>query len=810
MNPKSAVPEDAFKAELEKVAASEEGIFVGSPSTTAWLSNMPQHSKDVFCINMCCLEFSLTMSDPPPITHMPKEYWRGGTDDSFFGGNAPLSTASGYIIVIGMGVGMTLLAAILTHLEVAYTRSGAISSEFFNTAGRSVKTGLTASVIVSRWTWAATLLQSSNVAWNYGISGPFWYASGATIQVLLFGILAIEIKRKCPTAHTVCEIVKARWPEAHVTFLIFAFSANLIVTSMLILGGAATIKALTGVDTILASFLIPISVIPYTMYGGLKATFLASYIHTSIIFVVLLMMIYTIYVSEFSSNQIWTMIKETSSYTEEECRHIFSEDFVQNSGSPSYSAWLALSQSDRDKTYPSELFLYREEKNKLRDCLKDDECTKQFACGGVVGNKGMDTDTGSYLTMISLEGLKFGIINIVGNFGTVFCDQSYWQSAIAAKPASAHKGYMLGGMVWFAIPFSLASSLGVASTAIQLPISATEAGAGLVPPAVAVHLLGSGGGWAIAIMLFMAIISTGSAEAIAVSSLISYDIYKPYFNPKANGDDVIRVSRIVIPIYCVLAGALATALFKMDISLGWVYGFMGIHIGCAVSPLWFCLTNSRVSAKAAIAAAWAGCISGYVAWICTCAGLRDPLDRFGLGTLSSMLAGNVFSIGISWLICYGQALVAPDDYDWQSLKEIALLDDDQSGLDAEDLSEEKLVPALDWIKRVGWTTTFVLIVLWPALSTPAGVFSKTYFAFWIFVVIAWGFFASVVIIGLPIYESFGEITVIARALTGLGGGASKDEIALSERRSPEHLNIEPGRQDKWPGRPCTIFPSPCT
>ena len=743
---------------------------------------------------------------------MPEKYFQ---KTSFFGNDTPLSEAQGYIIVIGMGLGMTLLAAVLTHLEVAYTRSGAISSEFFNTAGRSVKTGLTASVIVSQWTWAATLLQSSNVAWNYGISGPFWYASGATIQVLLFGILAIEIKRKCPTAHTVCEIVKARWPEAHGTFLFFGFSANLIVTSMLILGGGATINALTGMHTILASFLIPISVIPYTMYGGLKATFLASYIHTSIIFVVLLMMIYTIYVSEFSSNQIWDMLKRTTSYSVDDCHRIFSRDF-DGTTSESYDttmdcvkaepcateACLKTCATDGDNFRLKDLFLYDQggdniKKDDLVECLwemmtvtageikwdpkADDACPKQFACGGVNGNVGMGSDTGSYLTMISLEGLKFGIINIVGNFGTVFCDQSYWQSAIAAKPASAHKGYMLGGMVWFAIPFSLASSLGVASTAIQLPISATEAGAGLVPPAVAVHLLGTGGGWAIAIMLFMAIISTGSAEAIAVSSLISYDIYKPYFNPKANGDDVIRVSRIVIPFYCVLAGALATVLWAIGIGLGWVYGFMGIHIGCAVSPLWFCLTDSRVSAKAAITAAWAGCISGYAAWIFTCLGLGDPLDRFGLGTLSSMLAGNVFSIGISWIICMGQALAAPDDYDWQSLKEIALLDDDQSGLDAEDLSEEKLVPALDWIKRVGWSTTFVLIVLWPALSTPAGVFSKTYFAFWIFVVIAWGFFASVVIIGLPIYESYGEIAVIARALTGLGGGASKDEIALSER-----------------------------
>lgn len=50
-----------------------------------------------------------------------------------------------------------------------------------------------------------------------------------------------------------------------------------------------------------------------------------------------------------------------------------------------------------------------------------------------------------------------------GNFGTVFVDQAYWQSAIAAKPSSSHKGYLLGGMLWFCIPFTLATCLGLAS-----------------------------------------------------------------------------------------------------------------------------------------------------------------------------------------------------------------------------------------------------------------------------------------------------------------------------------------------------------
>ena len=131
-----------------------------------------------------------------------------------------------------------------------------ISSEFFNTAGRTVKTGLTAAVIVSQWTWAATLLQSSNVAFQYGVSGPFWYASGASIQVLVFGILAIEVKRKAPNAHTFLEMIYCRWGKcAHMTFLFFGICTNIIVSSMLLLGGCAVMSAAANIPIVASSFL---------------------------------------------------------------------------------------------------------------------------------------------------------------------------------------------------------------------------------------------------------------------------------------------------------------------------------------------------------------------------------------------------------------------------------------------------------------------------------------------------------------------------------------------------------------------------
>lgn len=47
---------------------------------------------------------------------------------------------------------------------------------------------------------------------------------------------------------------------------------NIIVTAMLLLGGSAVVNALTGMSIFVASFLIPIGVIVYTLAGGLKVS----------------------------------------------------------------------------------------------------------------------------------------------------------------------------------------------------------------------------------------------------------------------------------------------------------------------------------------------------------------------------------------------------------------------------------------------------------------------------------------------------------------------------------------------------------
>jgi Na+/proline symporter len=77
----------------------------------------------------------------------------------------PLSQAVGYGVVVGVGF-LFAFAMILTTFVLKRYNYELQTSEMFSTAGRTVKSGLVASAVVSSWTWAATLLQSSSVAYS--------------------------------------------------------------------------------------------------------------------------------------------------------------------------------------------------------------------------------------------------------------------------------------------------------------------------------------------------------------------------------------------------------------------------------------------------------------------------------------------------------------------------------------------------------------------------------------------------------------------------------------------------------------------
>lgn len=74
---------------------------------------------------------------------------------------------------------------------------------------------------------------------------------------------------------------------------------NILVTAILLTGGSAVVTSLTGMPTAAACFLLPVGVVLYTLFGGIKATFLTDYVHT-----VSLIVLY----SDSSSTHPWIIV----------------------------------------------------------------------------------------------------------------------------------------------------------------------------------------------------------------------------------------------------------------------------------------------------------------------------------------------------------------------------------------------------------------------------------------------------------------------------------------------------------------------
>ncbi|PPQ64121.1 hypothetical protein CVT24_008732 [Panaeolus cyanescens] len=255
---------------------------------------------------------------------------------------------------------------------------------------------------------------------------------------------------------------------------------------------------------------------------------------------------------------------------------------------------------------------------------------------------------GSYLTMKSNDGLVFGAATILSGFAGVFCDQGYWQRAIASHPTSTTKAYvsacrqkdplissaphvMLTSPASsaldarrnkpaqfyhalrfrFAVPFAFASCLGLAARALQNnplfptfpnPLSASQTSAGLAAPAAAVVIMGKGG--AIAILLVV----------------------------------------------------------------------LGVVLSPAVIPIALTVTWSKLTTAGVILGPVLGAVLGMLAWMIGCWKIYGSITITNLANPFSAVCSGLTGLLFSGIITVGVSLWSPADYDFHGTRNIANLD----------------------------------------------------------------------------------------------------------------------------------------
>ncbi|KKP04401.1 urea active transporter [Trichoderma harzianum] len=516
----------------------------------------------------------------------------------------PQGTAYG--LLIGLGVAFCGVILVAIKVQRAYLSEDSSTSEMFMVANRSVGRGLTASAVFSSWMWINETVFSAAFCYKFGLAVPFWWATGLCFQIALMAALGVLAKIRVPYAHTSLEIIRMRYGKlGHIVFIILNITNNVFGCASMILTGSQLIYGVSGMHFVAATILIPLGVVLYTAVGGLKATFLTDYLHTA---VALILIIY------------FTLTTLT-------------HDAVGGLGG-----------------------LY----DKVMATASENIIARNYE--------------GSLLTMKSQDAIIWGLILKFGNLALVVMDTAFWQKSFATEVKATVPGYNIAAIAIFGIPWGLGTVIGLTARAIHnTPIFPTYPGefspslvnAGLVMPYTIKALIGDKGIIAFFVLLFMALTSTVSSSMIAVSSILSFDLYKTYIDPKASDKRLMKVSHLAVVFHTIFITGISLALNYGGADMTWIGYFRPILSCPGIIPLGLTLAWSKQTRLAAIASPILGFLTGLSVWLATAKSLYGTINIATTEASFPALYGAIASFFSPALYSVIISLYKPDSFDWR-------------------------------------------------------------------------------------------------------------------------------------------------
>ena len=642
-----------------------------------------------------------------------------------------LNQAAGYGVLIGVGALFAGGMILTTFLLQKYLHENANSTETFSVTNRSVGTFLSASAVYSSWSWSTEFLFVSLMTYNYGVQAGYYYGAGLAIQIAVMSVIGIHAKKRIPTAHTSLEAVQLRYGKAaHLLYLVLSLICNICSCLAMILACVSGISIIAGNLHIVAStMLIPFGVLLYTVVGGLKATFLTDFVHTTVLLVVLCY----INTAVLTSDQVGGI-------------------------------------------------------DGLYDKIIEVSKTK-FIEGNYDGSILTGKSKGSVIFGLVLTAGNFGLTVMDSSFW----QKTFSASPRATVPAYLLTAFLIFSNVWpiSAIIGGSLHFLESDPSFPTYPRKMTqyEIDSGFVLPYVLKAILGNGGVGALLLILYLAVTSTVSAQMVSVSSIVSFDIYKKYIHPNAQNKSMINVSHITCVVFGLGIAGFSIMLHYVGVNMTWFGYFIPMAICPGVIPLIFTVTRDRQTFWAAFISPIVGFAAGLAVWISTAYHFYGSVTIESTGGQLPALYGSLTALLLPGTLSIIISFIKPEKFDWEKLKQVNLLVDGDSSSEVEIDNDTPTIPKekqdgvevnfesdetssleqqqqsqaasqltvkeMDfWIKISTGSVIFILLVtwvIWPMSVYRDWVFTASYFKGYVTVALIW-LYTTLIVIGLvPFY-----------------------------------------------------------
>lgn len=342
-------------------------------------------------------------------------------------------------------------------------------------------------------------------------------------------------------------------------------------------------------------------------------------------------------------------------------------------------------------------------------------------------------------------------------------------------------------------------------------LTSTEVSMGMVMPYTLKALIGDKGIIGFFFLLFMALTSTVSSSMIAVSSILSYDLYKTYINPLVTDKNLVRVSHLTVVLHGVFITGISIAMNYGGANMTWI-NYLRPVISCpGIIPLILTLFWSRQTRLAAVVSPILGFFTGLAVWLATADSMYGGVNIDTTSNEYPALYAAIASFFSPALYSVIISLYKPTVFDWREFLRIELSDEAQLHADSETsttaenngsedgASAEKTVnekqPDLGVSSHSVWQQNlddiehpfddatlkelyrwlkiacvfFVVIVLvtfvaWPLPLYRDYIFTKSFFSGWTTVAIIWQFGAFGAVVIFPLYDGRHAIATATRGL----------------------------------------------
>lgn len=198
---------------------------------------------------------------------------------------------------------------------------------------------------------------------------------------------------------------------------------------------------------------------------------------------------------------------------------------------------------------------------------------------------------------------------------------------------------------------------------------------GMVMPYTIKALIGDNGIVAFFFLLFMALTSTVSSSMIAVSSILSYDLYRTYINPGVTDRKLVHVSHLTVVFHGVFITGISIAMNYGGANMTWI-NYLRPIISCpGIIPLILTLSWSRQTRLAAILSPVLGFFTGLAIWLATAKSIYGSVSMATTSYEYPALYAAIGSFFSPALYSVVLSLYKPCKFDWREFLRIELSDE---------------------------------------------------------------------------------------------------------------------------------------